>query len=148
MFGKREKALPLTAEQIEQLQTQIEQAEILSSAEFKIILIRSSWIGIHYKARKLFKKYGMQNTERQNAVLILVDYTNKNMVLYGGDAVYRKMGKQFWNELRDMLEDALKGGPLFDALTSCVNILAHRLPIYYPYNADVVNELSNELIFE
>ncbi len=148
MFFKKEKILPLTETEIEKLQYQIEQVENLSSAEFKIILVRSSWLGIRYKARQMFKKYGLQNTEHNNAVLILVDYPNHNLVLHGGKSVYKKMGKQFWNELRDMLVDALRGGPLFDALSSCINILGHRLPVYYPIDEDDVDEISNELIFE
>ena len=148
MFGKKEKVLPLTEEEIERLQFKIESAENLSSAEFKIILVSSSWLGIRYTARKLFKKYGLQNTDLHNAVLILVDYSTRNMVLQGDSSVYQKMGEKFWRELNDMLDDALKGGSLFDALSACITILGHRLPVYYPHDENDINEISNELIFE
>lgn len=148
MFAKKEKVLPLAGDEIARLQQQIENAENLSSAEFKIILVSSSWLGIRYKARKLFKKYDMQNTALRNAVLILVDYSNHNMVLHGGKSVYKKMGKQFWFELSDLLGDALKGGTLYEALSSCIAILGHRLPVYYPISENDIDEISNELIFE
>ena len=148
LFRKKERELPLTQEEIQQLQDMIENVEALSSAEFKIILVRSSWMGLTYKARELFKRYGLEHTTHQNAVLIVVDYLNKRLVLFGGRAVYKKMGRKFWFELRDMLTDAIKIGSLFEALSSCINILGHRLPIYYPIDDDDVNEISNELIFE
>ncbi len=147
-FNNNEKVLPLTEGEIWQLQERISAVEHLSSVEFKIILVQSSWLGLRYKARRLFRKYGLQQTIDGNAILILVDYQSHKFLLYGDKPVFKRMGETFWNEMYELLSGAFAGSSLYQALSSTVDILGFTLAKYYPVGESDNNEISNELVFE
>lgn len=144
----RESSLPLTEEQRYQLNLAVANAESMSSIEYKIILVKSSWLGIRHQARQLFKKYNLHQTKGNTAVLVLVDYKHKSLCLYGDSGVSSRLGKTYWDELNDLLVDAIKANDIYEAILSCVAILGHQLPIYFPISDDDQDEISNELIFE
>lgn len=139
---------PLTEDERQRLSAMIAGAERLTSAEFKIILTGSSWLGLGNKARKLFAKHGLDKTPQRNAVMILVDYRSHELLVYGDEDAHVRLGQAFWDSITGAMIDEVKGQGLCVALCTGLHLLGEALAAIYPADAVVPDRISNEVVYE
>lgn len=137
----------LTREELDRLSAKIMAAEQLTSAELRVVITRSSWLGIKNKARKLFRRYGLDQTAQRNAVMILVDTRSRELLIYGDDGADQRVGDAFWNDVRDAMLQDLRAGALADALATGIRLVGERLAVVFPPEANDRNEIANDVIF-
>jgi uncharacterized membrane protein len=138
----------LSADELRRIELKIAAAEMLTSAEFKIIITKHAWFGLKKKAIRLFKKYHLHKTENRNAVLILIVEKDQQLLIYGDEGIHSKVGTAHWEAIRDAMLDHFKQGKYADGLALGIFLLADCLAEHFPANRDQYNRLSNEIIFE
>lgn len=142
------KKLPLSNEEIERIEAKISGIENIANVEVRVILTNSSWLGIRNKARKYFKRFGLDKTDHQNGVMILLDIKNHELLLYGDISVHTVVGQSFWEEMRISMIEELKNNQLADAICLGLHKLGEKLSNHMPIEAKKADVLSNEIIFD
>ncbi|MBW3670335.1 MAG: TPM domain-containing protein [Acidobacteria bacterium] len=136
----------LSAEEVMRVEAKLRAVEQLTSAEIKVALTRSSWMGIGNKAAKLFRRYGLDVTEKRNGVLILVDVKNHELLIYGDRGINENVAENFWNAIRDAMICELREGRLAAALLTGIHQIGDALSTLFPAEAGDIDEISNELL--
>lgn len=137
----------LSREELERLSAKIAAAELLTSAELRVVITKSSWLGIKNKAHKLFRKYSLHKTVQRNAVMILVDTRSRELLIYGDDGVHQRVGEAFWSDVRDAMLEELRADSLTDALATGIRLVGEKLALLFPADGNDGNEIANDVIF-
>ncbi|HXI14168.1 MAG TPA: TPM domain-containing protein [Thermoanaerobaculia bacterium] len=138
----------LSRDEIDRIEAKIAAAEQLTSAELRVVVTRSTWLGIKTKARSIFQKYQLDKTTERNAVLLLIDFRDHEVLVYGDEGVNSRVGQEFWNEVRDAMVEEFRAGKLADGLSLGIRMVGEKLSQLYPPKASDVDEISNALIFD
>ena len=96
-------------------------------------------------AKRIFKKFGLQNTERRNAVLIYIAYEDHKLAVIGDKGIYDNAPADIWNEDVALLTDRIASGRQVDGLCEVIARIGQRLSHYFPSVRDDVNEISNDV---
>lgn len=139
---------PLSPEDAERLHAKIVAAERLTSAELRVILTRSSWLGIKQRARALFTKHGLDKTAQRNAVMILVDTRSRELLIYGDEGVDSRVDPGFWDDVRDAMIEEFRAGHLADGLSAGIRMVGEKLSVLFPASGADTDEIANDIIFE
>ena len=137
----------LDASEIKKLELKIASVEEMTSAEFKIIICAHAWLGLQRKARKLFKKYGLENTAERNSVLVLLAEKDREFLIFGDEGVHQKVGEGFWLNVKEEMLKYFKQGNIAEGLSLGLHLLADILIEEFP-RKESKNEISNKIIFE
>jgi uncharacterized membrane protein len=138
----------LSSEEKARLEMKIAAAERLSAAEIRVVLTRSSWMGIRNKARTIFRKYGLDQTSGRNLVLILIDTRSRELLIDGDEAVDSRVGQEFWDDVRDAMIAEMRKGDLAAALSTGIHRTGEKLGVLFPAEGDARDEISNEILIE
>lgn len=125
----------------------IRQAELSSSAELKVVLVRHCWGNLKVKARRIFRELGLEKTQQRNCVLVMLVVTNKEFLIYGDQGIHEKTGQGFWDDVRDRMGDAFAQEEFGEGLSGCIRQIGEKLAQYFPSQRDDVDEISNEIIY-
>ena len=128
----------------------IRSAESGTTGELRVFIeSRCSYVDAMDKARELFVKLGMANTERRNAVLVYMALDDHQFAIFGDEEIYNKAGgPAFWEGAAVELRVHLKNGEIADGLVACIEKLGKALATYFPYDPEIHrNELPDEIVF-
>jgi len=137
----------LNQQEIRNLETKISALETMTSAEFKIIICKNAWLGIKHKAFQVFKKYGLDKTQENNAVLLLIVEKDKEILIYGDTGIHKKSSTDHWPSVRDTILEEFKKADYYTGLASGIEMIAANLIEHFPAKKSNENEVSNEIIF-
>jgi uncharacterized membrane protein len=137
----------LSPEELARVEAKIAAVERLTSAEIKVVLTSSSWMGIGNKAARLFRRYGLDATAQRNGVLLLIDVKNHELLIYGDQGINENVEPQFWNAIRDAMVAELSRGQLARALLTGIQRIGETLCMLFPAVPDDNDEISNALLF-
>jgi uncharacterized membrane protein len=138
----------LTAEETQQLDSAVRQAEKQTSGEIKVVLTRHCWADLRAKAAQVFKKHGLDKTERRNCAMIMMVLANREFLIYGDEGIHEKVGQDFWDDVRDTMLDKFKEGEFGEGLCVGVQRIGEKLAQFFPYRADDKDEISDDVAFE
>jgi uncharacterized membrane protein len=101
------------------------------------------------KAKELFLKLGMANTERRNAVLVYMAINDHQFAIMGDEEIYKQAGGPvFWELAAAELKSYLKQGRIAEGLVVCINELSSAMAKHFPYDPSITkNELPDEIVF-
>lgn len=137
----------LNQEDIKKLEIKICALEKMTSAEFKIIVCKHAWLGIRWKASRLFKKYKLGKTTHRNAVLLLVIEKDKELLIYGDKGIYQNSSTQNWPVISEAILKAFKSDDFYLGLSSGIELIAGNLIKHFPADNNKKNEVSNAILF-
>lgn len=138
----------LTDEEVRILQMKVHAAERMTSAEFKIIIAQSAWLGVNRLAARLFRKYRLHETAERNAVLLLVLEKDRQVRIHGDEAINAKVPDDFWRGVRDEMLGEFRHGRHADGLTLGLHLVVDALKEHFPADPDAIDEVSNDIVFE
>jgi hypothetical protein len=126
----------------------VKQAEKQTSGEVRVFIeSKCSYVNAIDRAKELFDKLDMHNTEERNAVIVYVAIKHRQLAIFGDAGIYEKVGQKFWDEqLRQMLqyfnrEDFVEG------IATVVSEIGEALHQHFPYQKNDVNELPDDIVF-
>src|SRR5205085_4867471 len=111
----------------------IKEAEAKTSGQVRVFLQRGKFEEeALVRARRKFVQLGMEKTTDRNAVLIFVAPRAQKFAVVGDEAVHKKCGEQFWQDLVDRMrghflrEDFTQA--LLEAITAAGEVLTRHFP--------------------
>ena len=83
--------------------------------------------------------------DQENGVLIYVAVEDKSFVIYGDKGINDVVPNNFWESTRDAMQAEFKKGDFKQGLINGVLSAGQQLQAHFPWDADDVNELSDEI---
>jgi uncharacterized membrane protein len=149
LFPWQKKKEFFNEEEKQQLVHAIQMAEQKTSGEVRVFIeSKCRFVDALDRAREIFFKLEMNQTEQRNATLIYVAVDDHQAAVFGDEGIHQKVGAQYWqDEVKKMLLH-FKKQHLADGICEAVIDLGKALQFYFPYNRDTdKNELPDEIIF-
>jgi uncharacterized membrane protein len=99
------------------------------------------------RARRLFTRFEMHQTEDRNAVLLYVNLRRHKLAVVGDEGIHHRVGDEFWKKLVHELRSDLKGTHPENAIAMAVHRIGEELAKHFPLErgARHPNKLSNEV---
>lgn len=133
----------------------ISDAESRTSAEIRVHLDRRVphgrfWTKGHplKRAQAVFTRMGMHRTRERNGVLIYLSVEDRKLAVIGDEAIHARVGDAYWERVRDLMVEDLRGRSPRDGVIKAVQDLGNVLQEHFPRRGDKPNELSNEVDVE
>ncbi|MCC4212885.1 TPM domain-containing protein [Leeuwenhoekiella parthenopeia] len=123
----------------------IRQAELKTSGEIRVHLERKCEIDAFERAKELFHFLKMDNTKAENGVLIYVAVDAKKFAICGDRGINKVVPENFWQSTKDLMQTEFKNRKFKDGLVKGINSAGEQLAKFFPWDADDVNELSDEI---
>ncbi|HJW17202.1 MAG TPA: TPM domain-containing protein [Flavisolibacter sp.] len=127
----------------------IKQAEQNTSGEVRVFIeSKCRFMDALDRAKEIFFRLEMDQTEERNATLIYVAVKDKQAAIFGDQGIHQKVGDQYWqSEVLKMLQ-RFKHEQLAEGISLAITDLGQALQHYFPYNKDTdKNELPDEIVF-
>ncbi len=134
-------------EQQSQLIQAIREAEKNTSGEIRIHLDKICNGDPYKRAVEIFEKLKMHKTAQRNGVLFYLSIEDHKLAIIGDQGIHEKVPDGFWNEIVELMVQSFKQGQLIEGLTQGLKMTGEQLAIYFPYQKNDQNELSDELSF-
>jgi uncharacterized membrane protein len=138
----------LTPDESRAVERAIAEAERNTSAEVKLVVVRHCWDSIQAKAARIFTSMGLDKTRHRNCVMIMLITTNREFLVYGDAGIHEKVGQAFWDDVRSTIMNELRQGHMGDGLCAGIRKIGARLSAHFAYQADDIDEISNEVAYE
>ena len=140
------KKLPISSKQIEQA---IAHLETQTSAELRVVVEHknTSKFDAIARAEQLFDELNMRETQDRNGVLIYLAFKPHHLAVIGDQGIDEKVGKDFWQAVYEAMKKQLQLDNYTQAICGIAQI-EEQLARYFPYQANDVNELPNEVVIK
>lgn len=149
LFPWQKKKEFFTEEEKQQLVSAIQKAEQQTSGEVRVFVeSKCRYVDALDRAREIFFKLEMDQTDQRNATLIYVAVDDHQAAVFGDEGIHQKVGAKYWqDEVKKMLLH-FKKQHLTNGICEAVTDLGQALRFYFPYDRDTdKNELPDEIIF-
>lgn len=149
LFKSKKQPLIPEAEQRKIVEA-IKKAERNTSGEVRVFVeSHCSYVDPMDRAKEIFFNLDMQKTQSHNAVLVYVALLDRQMALYGDEAIHQKTGGDpYWVYELNLMKRFFQAGKIADGIAGCVINVGTALSQHFPYNIDTdKNELPDDIVF-
>ena len=145
---KRSADALLTASDKQLLVEAIQLAEKNTSGEIRVYVESKLGKGDALsRATEIFFKHKMNETKDRNAVLVYVAVNDKKLAIYADQAIYEKMGVEFWYSQVQEMTGHFKTMNYVLGISTVVSEIGQALGSHFPYDVTTDNnELSDEIM--
>ncbi|MGN6164661.1 MAG: TPM domain-containing protein [Flavisolibacter sp.] len=149
IFPWQKKKEFFTEEEKQLLVQAIQLAEQKTSGEIRVFIeSKCRFVDALDRAREIFFKLEMDETEQRNATLIYVAVKDHQAAVFGDEGIHQKVGAQYWEDVVKKMLLQFRQKKLSDGICQAVTDLGQALQFYFPYNRDTdKNELPDEIVF-
>lgn len=149
MFSLFKKKPLLTAEESAIVVEAIRKAERQTSGEIRVFVeSRCRFIDPLDRARELFMKLEMDETEHRNGTLLYVAIKDKQLAIFADAGIHQATGQKYWEDTVAQIISFFNAENYALGLSECVRRIGDALRIYFPFDGDRdKNELPDEIIF-
>jgi len=136
-------------EEKQQLIQAIKLAEQKTSGEVRVFIeSKCRFVDALDRAREIFFKLEMDQTEQRNATLVYVAIDDHQAAVFGDEGIHQKVGEQYWQDVVKKMLLQFRQQNLAEGICQAVTDLGQALQFYFPYNRDTdKNELPDEIVF-
>jgi uncharacterized membrane protein len=99
------------------------------------------------RSKVLFFQLGMHQTDLQNGVLVYLAVQDRKFSILGDKGIDAHVAPEFWETIRDEMRPLLANNEYGAGLSLGVRRIGEALAVYFPYQRDDMNELSDELSY-
>lgn len=138
-----------TAEEKQQIVGAVRNAECRTSGEVRVFVEnRCRYMDAIDRAREIFIKLKMNETNDRNAVLVYVAMKDKQLAIFGDEAIDRKLGVDYWRaEVKKMIDNFNKEN-YAEGIQVVVTDIGEALTKLFPYSKETdKNELPDDIVF-
>ena len=123
-------------------------AEKRTSGEIRVFVSEKVVSDPVAEGQKQFVQLGMTKTALRNGVLIYFAPKSQAFAIIGDEAIHRKCGQQFWEQITGAMTPLLKSGKYTEAIVAGVERVGTVLVKEFPVQGGDRNELSNAVVRE
>ncbi|MBK8611672.1 MAG: TPM domain-containing protein [Chitinophagaceae bacterium] len=138
-----------SAEEKAQIVEAIRLAEMETSGEIRVYVeSRNSFMDPIDRAKEIFFKLKMQETDHRNAVLLYLAMKDQELALFADEGIYQKAGADYWNtEVKEMIS-GFRLENMGDSIEKCIAHIGQTLKEKFPYiPSEDRNELPDDIVF-
>lgn len=135
----------LTTEEKQQIVSVIQRVEKATSAELRVHVESVCKGEVLDRAVTVFNKLEMQKTALRNGVLIYVAFESRKSAIIGDENINASVHHDFWNECHGAMKEHFAKNDYVGGICAALTMLESELKEHFPYQADDVNELSDEI---
>jgi uncharacterized membrane protein len=128
------------------IETAIQQAELKTSGEIRVVIHRKPVDDAVAKARHEFVRLGMPKTRHRNAVLLFVAPASQAFAIIGDEGVHAKCGDPFWAEVAAVMQKNFRDGNHTAAIIEGIERAGALLAAHFPHEPGDANQLPNRVI--
>jgi uncharacterized membrane protein len=133
-------------EEIAAVKSAIQAAEKNTSGEIRVHLeAYCRRKNVLDRAARVFAKLKMHKTKLRNGVLIYLAFEDRKFAIIGDKGINRVVGQNFWEDVRDILQDHFSKREFIEGLTKGIALTGEKLKVNFPYQLDDVNELPDDI---
>jgi uncharacterized membrane protein len=120
-------------------------AEKNTSGEIRVHIEQTTSKVPFDRALEVFYELKMNETQLQNGVLIYLAIADKHFVICGDKGINEVVAPTFWDSTKEIIANQFKKGNFKQGLIDGITQAGEQLKTYFPWQADDINELSNEI---
>jgi len=135
----------LTKEEEQEIVEAIRVAEKNTSGEIRIHIEKTTSKAAFDRALEVFHELKMNETQRQNGVLIYLAVADKKFVICGDKGINDVVSEDFWDTTKEVMAAQFKTGNFKQGLIDGITKAGHQLSTNFPWEENDTNELSNEI---
>jgi uncharacterized membrane protein len=125
----------------------IEVAEMDTSGEIRVHLEDQCKKNEFDRAADIFMKLDMHKTALRNGVLFYVAVSARKFVIIGDAGINAKVPEGFWNQIKKTVFGYFREDKIAEGLMEGIRMAGEALQLYFPHEANDVDELSNEISY-
>lgn len=134
----------LSEEEEDEIVQAIQAAEKNTSGEIRVHIEKSSNGEVWDRAMEVFHFLKMDQTKKENGVLIYVAVEDRNFIIYGGKGINDVVPQDFWESTKDEIQSQFKKGNFKQGLIDGIIHAGEQLQTHFPWESDK-NELSDKI---
>lgn len=135
----------LTQSEEQEIVQAIVVAEKNTSGEIRVHIEEHSEKAPLDRAQEVFFELKMDGTKDRNGVLFYVGVADKKFAIIGDEGINNVVKADFWNSTKEVVIANFKENHFKKGLVDGILKAGEQLKIYFPYQSDDVDELSNEI---
>ena len=136
-----------STEEKDDLKQAILDAELNTSGEIRVHIDNKHKGDVLEKAALIFKQLQMHQTEQRNGVLFYLSIQNRTFAIIGDSGIDAVVPENFWESTKSLMINHFRDGRFTDGLVEGIGEAGNQLKKHFPYQAEDVNELSDEISF-
>ncbi|RZT93209.1 TLP18.3/Psb32/MOLO-1 phosphatase superfamily protein [Ancylomarina subtilis] len=140
-------AIFFSKEEQKAIKDAIAEAETNTSGEIRVHIENSCPDDVMDRAAYIFAKLEMQKTQLRNGVLFYLAIRDHKFAILGDAGINAKVSESFWNHTKEEILGYFKQGEFAKGLSEGIKMAGQQLKTHFPYQADDVNELSDDISF-
>lgn len=111
----------------------IAEAETHTTGEIRVHISRR-WFEREplHRARRIFSKLHMENTDGHNAVLLYVNLRCRKFAFFGGEGIDKEVGSKYWQKIAKELGQDMRSTHYENAIAKAVSKIGDVLAKHYP----------------
>ncbi len=125
----------------------IKSAEKDTSGEIQVHIENHCKGDVLDRAAQVFKILKMHKTELRNGVLFYLAMKDHKFAILGDAGINSKVPEHFWDDIKAHMTEKFKNNQIVEGLAEGINMAGLQLKHHFPYKADDVNELSDDISF-
>ena len=137
----------LTKEQQEAVVAAVMAAEKATSGEIRVHIESKCDGDPKIGALRTFHKLKMDRTAARNGVLVYVACESKKFAVIGDKGINNLVPDGFWKDVVAKMGAHFSQSDFAGGLVEGIAMIGEKLKVYFPYQADDVNELSDDISF-
>ena len=141
-------SLFLTPSQQEQVLAAIRSAELVTSGEVRVHIETNCLENdVIERAKQVFADLGMHRTDLKNGVLFYLATDDRKFAVLGDKGINERVPDNFWNNVRDRMRAHFKKNEFAEGLSQGIQLAGEQLKMFFPRQANDINELSDDISF-
>ncbi|MES2797564.1 MAG: TPM domain-containing protein [Bacteroidota bacterium] len=137
-----------TEEEQKRIISAIKEAEKNTSGEIKVHITNSSQNeNVVKQAAHVFDQLGLHKTKQRNGVLIYIATDDRQFAIWADDGINKAVPEDFWESTVALMRDHMKAGQYAEALIKGIQLIGVKLKMYFPFEKNDLNELSDDISF-
>ncbi len=141
-------SLFLTPSQQEQVVAAIRSAELVTSGEVRVHIETNCLENdVIERAKQVFADLGMHRTDLKNGVLFYLATDDRKFAVLGDKGINERVPDNFWNNVRDRMRAHFKKNEFAEGLSQGIQLAGEQLKMFFPRQANDINELSDDISF-
>ncbi len=136
-----------TGDQKKKIRQAVAEAELETSGEIRVHIEKRCSGDVLDRGAYLFKKLGMHKTARRNGVLFYLAIDDHKFAILGDAGINAVAPEGFWDNIKEKMQEAFLEGRFVDGLEWGIREAGDKLKEHFPYGADDINELPNDISF-
>ncbi len=137
-----------TKEERERILQEIKKAEMETTGEIAVHLVRKAKGDIFEKGKETFFKLGLYKTLRRNAVLFFISTGQRKFAIIADEGIERVVPEGFWNEIARGMESDFKKVNFAEGLIKAIKSTGEKLSEFFPHRAGDQNEIPDQITEE